>query len=435
MNRKLLRISAAVISAVMLFAAAGCTSDSKDAVAVQSVAMITGTGSVGLADRYAGLVVSGNTEEIKLDESMTLKDILVEVGQTVNEGDVLFTYDNDALLLTLEQSRLEIEGMKNTITSNQNQIKELEKERSGVSGNDKLQYTLEIQTLEANIRETEYNIGVKEKELARQEELSKDTEVKATMSGCVTAINKDGGTDNNGDQLPFMTIIETDNLRIKGTINEMNRNDLLEGMSVVIRSRTDSTVTWSGKIDHIDWDNQVQSNNNYYYSSSSSDEMTSSSKYPFYVALDSYDGLFMGQHVYIEPGEGANDGDTASGLWLPAYFINDADTNPWVWAASSRDKLEKRQLKLGDYNAETDTYNVESGLTAEDYIAFPEDTLKEGAPVEKYDETIFPSDSGDDGGDGDVLPDEPVYSTPTDDMPVDDMPAEDMPAVDASIGG
>lgn len=34
--------------------------------------------------------------------------------------------------------------------------------------------------------------------------------------------------------------------------------------------------------------------------SSSSDEQTTSTSYPFYVELDSSDGLMLGQHVYIE---------------------------------------------------------------------------------------------------------------------------------------
>ena len=40
--------------------------------------------------------------------------------------------------------------------------------------------------------------------------------------------------------------------------------------------------------------------NNYWGMSSTSDDQTSSTSYPFYVELDSSDGLMLGQHVYIE---------------------------------------------------------------------------------------------------------------------------------------
>ena len=387
MNSKFLKVSAAVLSAVMMLSAAGCGAADAEPVSVQSVAMITGTGSVGLNDRYAGVVVSGSTEEIQRDDTMTVEEIFVEVGQDVSAGDVLFKYDNDALLLSLEQSKLELEGMKNSVEANKKQIAELEKERAGAS--DKLPYSIEISSIQADIMETEYNIGTKEKEIARLEAMSVDTEVKASLTGHVTAINRDGGTDNYGNPLPFMTIVETGNLRIKGTINELNRGDLTPGMSVIIRSRTDSAITWSGVVDYVDWDNQIQSNNDYYYDGMG-DEMTSSSKYPFYVVLDNYDDLIMGQHVYIEPGD-AN-AQTGTGLCLPAYFINDIETDPWVWAANGKDKLEKRKVALGEYDPAMDTYVIESGITSDDYIAFPDETLTAGAPVVKYDDSMFASD-------------------------------------------
>ena len=54
-------------------------------------------------------------------------------------------------------------------------------------------------------------------------------------------------------------------------------------------------------------------------------------------------------------------------------------TLAYVWA-EKRGKLEKRSVVLGEYNMMNDTFPVESGLSAEDYIAFPDPELcKEGA--------------------------------------------------------
>ena len=101
-----------------------------------------------------------------------------------------------------------------------------------------------------------------------------------------------------------------------------------------------------------------------------------------------------------EPDLGRNDSPT--GIQLPAGFINDADTSPWVWAQGSNGKLEKRSVTLGEYNGELDTYTVTDGLTASDYIAYPDDTLKVGMTCVTYDESTFePDDSGKmDGMDG-----------------------------------
>jgi HlyD family secretion protein len=77
---------------------------------------------------------------------------------------------------------------------------------------------------------------------------------------------------------------------------------------------------------------------------------------------------------------------------LPAYFINDEDGDAWVWAANAKGKLEKRSVTLGVYDSDLDEYEILSGLTAEDYIAFPEDSLSEGMAVTYYDESSFGGD-------------------------------------------
>jgi HlyD family secretion protein len=157
-------------------------------------------------------------------------------------------------------------------------------------------------------------------------------------------------------------------------------------MTVIIRSRLDESVTWSGTLEKIDWENTVSSsNNNYYYMSG--DEMTTTTKYPFYVALDDYTGLLLGQHIYIEP----DYGQTASrqGLWLPEYYIVREGNDAWVWAQGNRSHLEKRTLTLGETDDETGTVQVLAGLTGEDSIAFPEEGLHAGMTCIAYEETMF----------------------------------------------
>ena len=168
----------------------------------------------------------------------------------------------------------------------------------------------------------------------------------------------------------------------------MSASALQEGMQLLIRSRTDSTQTWTGTLDRIDWEKaDTGSNSSMYYSNSDSDAMTNSSKYPFYVTLDSQDGLILGQHVYIETNMDGGSEDSGAQFSLPSYYIVDLDTDsPYVWAEGSNGKLEKRKVELGDYDEDMDQYPVISGLTLTDYIAFPSDECEAGAKAEHYDQ-------------------------------------------------
>ena len=142
--------------------------------------------------------------------------------------------------------------------------------------------------------------------------------------------------------------------------------------------------------------------------------------------------------MYIEPDYGQDAEQDANTLKLPSYYINDVDSSPWVWAQNDKGKLEKRSLTLGDYDAEMDTYVVTDGLTADDYIAFPDESLKAGMTCVTYDDATFdPSMGGGDMMDGmnsmDGMDGAPVDGMDGMDGAVDTMPedgAAALPGVD-----
>ena len=145
-------------------------------------------------------------------------------------------------------------------------------------------------------------------------------------------------------------------------------------------SRTDDR-TWTGTVTLVDYESPTQENPNAMYYGTSSDEMTTSSKYPFYLELDSTDGLLLGQHVYLQL---ENQDASASALSIGSSFIAyEEDGTTYVWA-DQHGKLEKRSVVLGEYNMGSDSFEILSGITEEDYIAFPDAELcVEGAPTTK----------------------------------------------------
>ena len=87
-------------------------------------------------------------------------------------------------------------------------------------------------------------------------------------------------------------------------------------------ARVDSSQIWHGTMGTIDKDSATTNSNSNSFGmmDASGDSQTSSSTYPFYVNLDSSDGLMLGQHVYIENDEGQE--DQKAGLWLSEVYIS-----------------------------------------------------------------------------------------------------------------
>ena len=378
------RICAAILVLTLALSLAACGQDLTP-VFVQSVKDLGNMGGIAPGDRFAGRVVSENVAEIRKDTDKTVEELLVREGDDVTEGQELFRYDMDQLQLTLDKQKLELEKLKATVDSCAEQIAELEKQLNNVwKASDKLQYTIQIQTLELDKKEAELNAKSKEAEIERTTLLLENAAVLSPVTGRIQSISE-SGTDNYGNPLPYITIQQSGSYRVKGTIGELQRGGLNVGDRIRISSRTDDSV-WYGSVSLVDYENPTQGNENQMYYGNSVDPMTSSSRYPFYVELESTEGLMLGQHVYIELDLGE---DAFTGISIPASFVvMEEDGSACVWAENGRGKLEKRTVTLGEYNMMNDTYPILEGLTGEDFIAFPDPELcVEGAPTNHETET------------------------------------------------
>lgn len=165
---------------------------------------------------------------------------------------------------------------------------------------------------------------------------------------------------------------------------------------------------------------------------------TTSSNYPFYVTLESSQDLMLGLvHVYIEPDNGQEEAVKKVGVWLQSYFINDLDSNPYVWADNGKGKTGKREVILGQQDEAMDMYEIADGLTKEDSITFPEEGLEEGMKTEVSAEGMMGQSNPEVSdemmpGDG-MLPED--GAVPEDGMPAEDgvMSEDGMPAEDGSM--
>ena len=373
------KAAAVLLTICLLLGLTSCAVKEKQ-VFVQKVSDLSQMGGLAPSDKFSGIVVSESVTEIQRDSDKVVENLYVREGDDVTEGQKLFSYDTEQLQLTLEKQKLELEQLTSSIENYGLQIAQLEKDRDRAYSADKLKYTLQIQTNQIDLKEAELKQKTKQSEIQKSEHLLANALVTSPVTGRITSISEEG-TDQYGNPKAYISIQQTGSYRVKGQINEMQRGAIMEGDRVRMESRLNPEEVWMGTVTLVDYENPVQGNNNGYYISSGSDEMSASSRYPFYVELDSMDGLILGQHLYLSvAGEEpvSLEGVTLSG----AFVCYDEDGSCFVWADNGQGKLEKRGVELGNYDPMADAYEILSGLSDSDYVAFPdEEVCIQGAPT------------------------------------------------------
>ena len=164
-------------------------------IAVQAVSILTGSMNT-MENRFAGVVVSQKTIKLQKEENRTVKKIYVEIGQAVKTGDKLFEYDTDEISTKIDQESLEVEKLQNSIANSQKQIESINAAKAENPGGDHTSYNLEIQTLENEIKQTQYNITSKNNEITRLRKSLKNTVVLSEIDGIVQSINDSENPDS-----------------------------------------------------------------------------------------------------------------------------------------------------------------------------------------------------------------------------------------------
>lgn len=385
------------------FNGSGQSGSGDTVVYVSKVSVITGA-ETAATNRFAGVVEPQETVNVKIESGRKVKEVQVKTGEEVKKGQLLFEYDLSSIEDDLKQAQLDLDRLKNEQISLTEQISTLEAEKKKAKAEDQLSYTIEIETNKMNLKKNEYSQKSKQSEIDKLQSATQNTEVRSEIDGVIqkidtskmtsddgdsvddsSAMDSTSSSDSSSDSSAFITILSTGAYRVKGKVNEQNRDSIVPGEAVIIRSRVDSSKTWKGTMGSIDVNNGTSddSSNDMYFgmSSTSSDDQTTSTSYPFYVELDSSENLMLGQHVYIERDIGQD--DQKDGLWLSDYYILDTDTNePYVWAANDKNRLEKRYITLGKHDDDLGEYEIVDGLTKKDAIAFPTEALEEGEKTE-----------------------------------------------------
>lgn len=335
------------------------TSADASKIYVQSVDEIV-NGFSFTANRYSGVVETQELVKVDADVDKKIKETFVKEGDSVKTGDKLFEYDIDDMKIQLDQDKLDIAQAENVIKDYNAQIEALEKEKKTLSANKQISITNQIEGLKLEVKKAEYNKESLEKSIKKLEISVKNAVVKSTANGTIKSVN-DAASDS------YITIASDGDFRIKAMVSELNVTDFVEGEDMIIRSRIDEDLIWTGKVTSIDTAKPTTENSIY------SNETTT--KYPVYISIDDTSGLLIGQHVTVE----MNSGDEIKqGMWLEEGYIIDADSSPYVWKDNGNGIIEKCSIELGEYDETLGKYEIKSGITLDDFIAYPEDRITEG---------------------------------------------------------
>ena len=390
---------------------------------VESVKDIISLGSAnGMNNRYTGEVEAQDSWKIELQSDLSVEECYVEEGDQVKEGDKLFSYNTEELKLARQRAELEVETLQNENSQLERDIKTYQSDLDSADTREKIELQTEILTAQTTIKKNEYSINSAKDEIDDLKKNIEDATVTSKMDGVVQSINAELGessgvsdsddeysdygydTGSDGDGSAYMTILAVGDYRVKGTISETNVWSLMEGDPVIIRSRVDDTVQWTGSISQINTEETSDSEEDSYddmdYTGDSGTGETAST-YNFYVELDSDDGLMMGQHVFIEQDFGQD--EEKEGIWLPSAYIYMDEDHYYVWRSNRRDRLELHEVTVGEYNEDLDEYQILEGLSEDDLIASDTGSLKENmkttqdiSEVEENTEAYYEEETSDD---------------------------------------
>lgn len=383
-KKKIIFISAGAAVVLILliiiwfFVSRKSSSSADGAVAYTTPVSMLTTSTTGMVNRYAGVVEPQKTVKIQKASDKNVKEVFVKEGDTVTKGAPLFAYDTDEIQMKLSEAELELERIGTEISTLYNQIETLQAEKEKAPESEVFSYTTQILTAQNDVKRAEYKQKSKGVEIEQIRKSLENATVTSEIDGIVKSIN-DGTQNSYGydNDSSYMTILSNNEYRIKGTINEQNMYAISTGQEMLVHSRIDEDLVWRGTVTEVDTENPVSNQNNMYISSGS-DTNTTSSSYNFYVELSDEAVLMLGQHVFMEPDVGQN--ETKEGLWLSSYYLVFDGNDAYAWVCGKNDKLEKRKITTGQHDETMDEYEITSGLTPEDAIAFPDDTLTEGMP-------------------------------------------------------
>ncbi|APH05448.1 efflux RND transporter periplasmic adaptor subunit [Bacillus weihaiensis] len=195
-------------------------------------------------------------------EKGEVAEILVEVGEEVQEGTVLLRYENEQLELEKEQNALSLESSYLRINQVKKQIESLEGKEKDLAkqiGDDEANKQIETERSQLN---TDLKVADLE---ARQVLLQKETiekkigelDVKSEGNGTILSVNSSATTGQQ--DTPLIHIAEKNELIVKGKLSEYDSLKIKEKQAVTLTSDVLPEDEWQGTVNYVGYIPEITS--------------------------------------------------------------------------------------------------------------------------------------------------------------------------------
>jgi RND family efflux transporter MFP subunit len=163
--------------------------------------------------RAPATVISANRALVTSEVSALIKQVPVDVGDTVREGDTLVVLDDDNNRLMLSQAKARLEALKAQIAQAKHRLDRAEEllEKNFVSDDELLARQTDLAVLEANLLEQEVLIRIQNLALSR-------TTIKSPFDAAIVQRQAQVGSYAMPGTV-LMTIVQTDGREIDAEID------------------------------------------------------------------------------------------------------------------------------------------------------------------------------------------------------------------------
>lgn len=353
-----------------------------------------------------GSIEPNRIVELKLDKNKgRITEKKVNLNDYVEAGQELFVYSNPEGALAIkeaeqavtnrekavEQAKLE-SGMKweqyNKLTNQVNEVtnkigKAAEEDKQELRDRkDELelqlnQTLLDARTTDNSITDAELELEKMQLELQNTRDQYGVNVITAEISGQIKEIDESQMNMNSSEKAPekpFMTIVDTSQLYLRGYVDEFRRNQLQLDQTVQLMDRNGGSQRWTGKITKIGdlkqatvVDDEQGGNPNL-------------SQFSFEVALDaSEEPPVIGMHCFVELVQEEN-----PVLKVPKNFVVEEKKNHYLFI-NKKGKVAKQKIDVSADPEDEELYILGSQLDQQIELIFPTKSIEEGMKLDGAD--------------------------------------------------